>query len=133
MGLKVLFAFLSVIVGITMAGYHIGGVAVGHEYGSAYAPAGALAMFYLALFAGIAMTVAGCWLAVSKRNDTWVTLTHMIVTALGMIFQIVAIALIQDTMSREGGFAMIILIVACAVIVTLANVYLIQNMRRRDQ
>jgi len=128
MGIKVLFSFLSVVVGISMSGYFISSIAMGHEYRLAYSPTGAVAMFYLALFIGIAITVIGCILACTKKKDIGLTISLIVLSFLAIIFQIVSLALIQNYMARENGFVMIIILIANASIVTLANIYLIQTL-----
>jgi len=133
MGIKMLFSFLSVVVGISMSGYFIGSVAMGHEYQIAYAPSAALAMFYLALFAAVAITVIGCILACTKKKDIALTIALISVLGLVIIFQIVALALIQNYLGRESGFVMIILIVANVAILTLANIYLVQTLLNKGE
>jgi len=128
MGIKMLFSFLAVVIGISMSGYFIGSVAMGHEYQIAYAPTVSLVMFYFALFAGVAITILGCILSCTKKKDITLTIALITVLGLAIIFQIVAISTIQNYLGRESGFVMIILIVANAAILTLANIYLVQTL-----
>jgi len=127
MGLKNLFSFLSIIAGVSMAGYFIGGIAYIHEYQGGHGPTSALVMFYFLLFIGIAVTVIGCIMAATKKRDIIYTVVLIALFALAIIFQIVALSVIQNYRMREEGFVMIILILASAAILTLANIYFIQD------
>ena len=132
MGIKLLFSFLSILVGFAMAGWFTQAIAFSHEMGEAFAGDVALIIFYFLLFAGIAIMAIGCYLAISRKRDFILTIALGGIAIFAIIFQIVALILIGDVEVRESGFAMIIFVVANIAIVTLANIYVVLVQRLKS-